>query len=809
MDWLDGPPSLAHRRAPDRRSAAEGSGAADTNGQREKRGDGGRREQQSESGTRAQLDRRRNPRQRRGVMDSPSEFFQQQQQQQQQSHPSFDLYTRSPLESTSTGPSYPASSPATYPVISPLLHPNSASQRWGGYRQRQCLFSELPASEDGQEEDVEMLGRRAAEGASQVPLAKLGERRRVSLPESCDWNQDVVRVKRLRVDNVLRRNGEMEKEGHRGRRRIASRGLQDEKNGEEEGRRKESREGRRRQRRELKLQLEETRGRLLELQRKVWRAYGEQRIEEEKEEGGGEEEDGGMDEMAEMFSEGEGDDCPASGLSPSVFSSERKHEKHESSQNGNSEEFPEEAMDLDVELDGGGVWLGCSLVQGEWENTNSNEKEKFAQALKQELANVVARVIDRVVRLYAESDQSPTPASVLAQETPASRVLGPNPSKKPRLGFGPHALVPGGVHVVEQAEALPLVAKKLQDKRNPLNQGKHKHPLIPPQNPGLPFLPQPPLPALLPPRNKEPFLPSCPPNPPPLPLPLLHYTMQHLFTRSLSSIPLHKDGLSSEPFMEFRTHNPSFPPLPPLLAQLNPPLADRGTDEGMRAGGIGGMDGGDVALYLGAGAISFHFYRGADKYTSRNAADYISIRKLSASLALCNLNSLNSLNSQEGLSPCHLKKAKLMFFYTRYPSSNTLKTYFPDVKFNRCVTSQLIKWFSNFREFFYIQIERFARQAAREGLPATRERALRLGRNSELFRILNMHYNKSNDYQVPDRFVEVSELALREFFTAIQSGRDADPCWKKSIYKIICKLDSPVPDSFRLPGCPMDTHRMV
>jgi len=36
--------------------------------------------------------------------------------------------------------------------------------------------------------------------------------------------------------------------------------------------------------------------------------------------------------------------------------------------------------------------------------------------------------------------------------------------------------------------------------------------------------------------------------------------------------------------------------------------------------------------------------------------------------------------SQEGLSPCHLKKAKLLFFYARYPSSNTLKTYFPDVK---------------------------------------------------------------------------------------------------------------------------------
>nr|XP_057946458.1 prospero homeobox protein 2 isoform X2 [Doryrhamphus excisus] len=43
-------------------------------------------------------------------------------------------------------------------------------------------------------------------------------------------------------------------------------------------------------------------------------------------------------------------------------------------------------------------------------------------------------------------------------------------------------------------------------------------------------------------------------------------------------------------------------------------------------------------------------------------------------------NPYMSLNIQEGLTPSHLKKAKLMFFYTRYPSSNVLKTFFPDVK---------------------------------------------------------------------------------------------------------------------------------
>jgi hypothetical protein len=49
------------------------------------------------------------------------------------------------------------------------------------------------------------------------------------------------------------------------------------------------------------------------------------------------------------------------------------------------------------------------------------------------------------------------------------------------------------------------------------------------------------------------------------------------------------------------------------------------------------------------------------------------------------------------LTPLHLRKAKLMFFYTRYPSSSVLKAYFPDVHFNKLITAQLVKWFSNFR----------------------------------------------------------------------------------------------------------------
>ncbi|XP_067877873.1 prospero homeobox protein 1-like isoform X2 [Heterodontus francisci] len=152
----------------------------------------------------------------------------------------------------------------------------------------------------------------------------------------------------------------------------------------------------------------------------------------------------------------------------------------------------------------------------------------------------------------------------------------------------------------------------------------------------------------------------------------------------------------------------------------------------------------------------------------------------------------------EGLSPGHLKKAKLIFFYSRYPSSNTLKTYFPDVKFNRCITSQLIKWFSNFREFFYIQVEKFARQAQNEGASSSEQ--LIVNRDSDLFRTLNQHFNKSSEFEVPDKFLQVSHATLHEFFDAIVKGRDTDPSWKKPIYKVISKLDSDIPDLFKSPG---------
>ncbi|KAM6171892.1 prospero homeobox protein 2 [Erethizon dorsatum] len=162
----------------------------------------------------------------------------------------------------------------------------------------------------------------------------------------------------------------------------------------------------------------------------------------------------------------------------------------------------------------------------------------------------------------------------------------------------------------------------------------------------------------------------------------------------------------------------------------------------------------------------------------------------------------SSVHISEGLNPGHLKKAKLMFFFARYPSSNLLKAYFPDVQFNRCITSQMIKWFSNFREFYYIQIEKSARQAISDGV--ANPKMLVVLRDSELFRALNMHYNKGSDFEVPDCFLEIASLTLQEFFRAVSAGKDSDPSWKKPIYKIISKLDSDIPEIFKSSSYPQE-----
>ncbi|XP_012936323.1 alpha-protein kinase 1 [Aplysia californica] len=150
------------------------------------------------------------------------------------------------------------------------------------------------------------------------------------------------------------------------------------------------------------------------------------------------------------------------------------------------------------------------------------------------------------------------------------------------------------------------------------------------------------------------------------------------------------------------------------------------------------------------------------------------------------------------LTPMHLRKAKLMFFYTRYPTSPILKMFFPDVMFNKNNTAQLVKWFSNFREFFYIQMEKYARQALAEGLQHADE--LVVTSDSELFRHLNLHYNRNNQLEVPQNFIQAAQAALKEFFKSIQANKDAEPSWKKAIYKNIARMDATLPEFFKSPN---------
>nr|QNN94694.1 prospero homeobox 1 [Malacoceros fuliginosus] len=150
------------------------------------------------------------------------------------------------------------------------------------------------------------------------------------------------------------------------------------------------------------------------------------------------------------------------------------------------------------------------------------------------------------------------------------------------------------------------------------------------------------------------------------------------------------------------------------------------------------------------------------------------------------------------LTPMHLRKAKLMFFYTRYPSSSIIKVYFPDIKFNKNNTAQLVKWFSNFREFYYIQMEKYSRQALAEGVKNPED--LIVTTDSELYRVLNLHYNRNNQLEVPESFRIVVQATLREFFKSIHAGKDTEQSWKKSIYKIIARMDDSIPEYFKSPN---------
>jgi hypothetical protein len=55
-----------------------------------------------------------------------------------------------------------------------------------------------------------------------------------------------------------------------------------------------------------------------------------------------------------------------------------------------------------------------------------------------------------------------------------------------------------------------------------------------------------------------------------------------------------------------------------------------------------------------------------------------------------------------------------------------------------------------FREFFYIQIEKYARQYLAEGIRNMED--IIITTDSDLYRVLNLHYNRSNQIDVCENF---------------------------------------------------------
>uniref|UniRef100_A0A3Q3FGF6 Prospero homeobox 1a n=1 Tax=Labrus bergylta TaxID=56723 RepID=A0A3Q3FGF6_9LABR len=554
-------------------------------------------------------------------------------------------------------------------------------------------------------------------------------------------------------------------------------------------------EQRQEERRQLKLQLEDMQKQLRQLQEKFYQIYDSETEEEE--------DNGEPDRGREREEDGN--------LSEDSIRSDGLEERHRDRGRHSHDDLSE--LDPGLFLDRARALLReQALIDGELEeDVDGREQEErngakvvkrrgaggrqLAETLKQELNCAVSQVVDTVVKGFSSPKQavsnhrgchSSTPAAPSSSSNSSSSCpppFGPLPSLTPDSRFGGGALtlslngdgsptpnyhssnqrlhcfgdviVPspldsfGGLSgrlsgiptPNDQTEALPLVVRKSSG-----GGGENTNPSLPPP-PHHPSLHPSPLTASLgfsPPSFRHPF-----------PLPLMGYPFQS---------PLGPHG------------GHGYPPGPKDHHRSSPDSMDMTRESiSLRT----------KMASLGGGHLSHHHHHHHHRQSSPNQHGP---EGLSLSLIKSECGDLQDMSDISPYSVQNNSFNTVLFFYK-----------FSLRQFNRCITSQLIKWFSNFREFYYIQMEKFARQAINEGVTASEE--MSVGRDAELFRALNMHYNKANDFEVPERFLEVAQVTLREFFNAIVAGKDADPSWKKAIYKVICKLDSEVPEVFKSPNC--------
>jgi prospero homeobox 1 len=57
------------------------------------------------------------------------------------------------------------------------------------------------------------------------------------------------------------------------------------------------------------------------------------------------------------------------------------------------------------------------------------------------------------------------------------------------------------------------------------------------------------------------------------------------------------------------------------------------------------------------------------------------------------------------------------------------------------------------REFYYIQMEKYARQSVSEGTKCIDD--IHINGDSEIYRVLNLHYNRNNHIEVSYNFLKL------------------------------------------------------
>uniref|UniRef100_A0A8C6KWT4 Prospero homeobox 1 n=1 Tax=Nothobranchius furzeri TaxID=105023 RepID=A0A8C6KWT4_NOTFU len=403
--------------------------------------------------------------------------------------------------------------------------------------------------------------------------------------------------------------------------------------------------------------------------------------------------------------------------------------------------------------------LGRSKGQSGPGSSMHAEGKQLAETLKQELNSAMTQVVDTVVKVFTKPPR-PTPQQAfpplsLPPERFPPAVNGDNPNfhtanqrlqcfgdviiPNPLDSFASMPGIPGATN--DQTEALPLVVRK-----TPSDHHHHHHH----QSSAVGAHGSNHHPALHPSSLSASMGFSPPSFRHPFPLPLMGYPFQPPLGAPTGGYP-GKDRTS-----------PDSMDLPRETTSLRTKMAS--------------------GHHLG------HHHRSCSPAHPGSTAEGLSLSLIKSECS--------DLQDMSDISPYSGSNVSFTTSPNKFKPVYTRKTC---SQFNRCITSQLIKWFSNFREFYYIQMEKFARQAINDGVTGADE--LSVSRDCELFRALNMHYNKANDFEVPDRFLEVAEITLREFFNAIVAGKDVDPSWKKAIYKVICKLDSEVPEIFKSPNC--------